>query len=51
VNLQLAIDKAFGSIPTLYMPTALAGKFRYFVADPANPFTIGVRESRKLPPL
>src|SRR5262245_11686079 len=40
VNLQLAIDKAFGNIPTLYTPSAMAGKFRYFVADPASPFTI-----------
>jgi hypothetical protein len=40
VNLQLAIDKAFGNIPTLYTPQAMAGVFRYFVADPANPFII-----------
>src|SRR6516162_9070651 len=40
VNLQLAIDKAFGSIPTLYTPTAMSGIFRYFVADPSNPFKI-----------
>jgi Carboxypeptidase regulatory-like domain len=40
VNLQLAIDKAFGNIPTLYTPQAMAGVFRYFVADPANPFFI-----------
>src|SRR5262245_2810585 len=40
VNLQLAIDKAFGAIPTLYTPEALAGVYRYFVADPANPLVI-----------
>ena len=40
VNLQLAIDKAFGSIPTVYTPTALSGIYRYFVADPANPLRI-----------
>jgi hypothetical protein len=40
VNLQLAIDKAFGNIPTLYTPQALAGVYRYFVADPANPFVL-----------
>src|SRR5215471_11391679 len=40
VNLALAIDKAFGKIPTLYTPTALAGNFRYWVADPATPFLI-----------
>jgi len=40
VNLALAIDKAFGSIPTVYTPQALAGIYRYFVADPANPLVI-----------
>ncbi len=40
VNLQLAIDKAFGNIPTLYTPTAMSGIYRYFVADPNNPFKI-----------
>src|SRR5262245_44242666 len=40
VNLQLAIDKAFGSIPTLYTPAALSGIYRYFVPDPANPLRI-----------
>jgi hypothetical protein len=40
VNLQLAIDKAFAAIPTLYTPEALAGVYRYFVADPANPLVI-----------
>jgi hypothetical protein len=40
VNLALAIDKAFGSIPRLYTPTALSGVYRYWVADPANPFKI-----------
>jgi hypothetical protein len=40
VNLQLAIDKAFGSVPIVYTPQALAGIYRYWVADPANPFTI-----------
>jgi hypothetical protein len=40
VNLQLAIDKAFGSIPSLYTPTAMAGNYRYFVPDPNNPLKI-----------
>jgi hypothetical protein len=40
VNLALAIDKAFGSIPTVYTPQALAGIYRYFVADPVNPLVI-----------
>jgi hypothetical protein len=52
VNLQLAIDKAFGSIPTLYTPTALSGKYRYFVADPNNPFFInGTRITSNSPAL
>ena len=41
VNYSLAIDKAFGSVPVLYTPQARAGIYRYFVADPANPFVIG----------
>src|SRR5215467_11855801 len=40
VNLQLAIDKAFAAIPTLYTTEALAGVYRYFVVDPANPLVI-----------
>ena len=40
VNLALAIDKAFGHIPLVYTPQALAGVYRYFVADPANPLII-----------
>jgi hypothetical protein len=39
INLELAIDKA-GGIPAVYTPQALNGIYRYFVADPANPFTI-----------
>jgi hypothetical protein len=40
VNLALAIDKAFSKIPVLYTPQAMAGIYRYFVADPANPMVI-----------
>ena len=40
VNLALAIDKAFGSIPAVYTPQALAGNYRYFVANPSSPLTI-----------
>lgn len=40
VNLALAIDKAFGSIPAVYTPQALSGVYRYFVANPASPLTI-----------
>ena len=40
VNLALAIDKAFSKIPNVYTPQALAGNFRYFVANPASPLVI-----------
>src|SRR5439155_16249577 len=40
VNLALAIDKAFGRIPNVYSPQALAGLYRYFVANPSNPLVI-----------
>ena len=40
VNLALAIDKAFGSIPAVYTPQAMSGVFRYFVANPASPLVI-----------
>ena len=40
VNLSQAIDKAFGSVPRVYTGQALSGVFRYFVADPANPFIL-----------
>lgn len=40
VNLALAIDKAFGHIPNVYTPAALAGVYRYFVANPASPLVV-----------
>jgi hypothetical protein len=40
VNLALAIDKAFGSIPRVYTPMALSGVYRYFVPNPGNPLVI-----------
>lgn len=40
VNLALAIDKAFGSIPTVYTPQALSGVYRYFVPNAASPLVI-----------
>ena len=40
VNLSQAIDKAFGHVPNVYTPSALAGNYRYFVSDPSNPLTI-----------
>jgi hypothetical protein len=52
VNLSQAIDKAFGSVPALYTPSALAGNFRYFVSNPAAPMTInGVKVTQNAPNL
>src|SRR5262245_30879990 len=43
------IDQTFG-IPRMYTSSALAGIFRYFVADPANPFFLsGQRITRNTP--
>jgi hypothetical protein len=50
VNLSQAIDKAFGSSPRVYTPTALSGIYRYFVADPKNPLVInGVKITQNSP--
>ena len=52
VNLSEAIDKAFGSVPSLYTASALAGNFRYFVSNPAAPMTInGVKVTQNTPSL
>jgi hypothetical protein len=52
VNLALAIDKAFSKIPNVYTPQALAGNFRYFVANPASPLVInGTKITANLPAL
>jgi len=40
VKFAQPIDQTFG-IPIIYTPTALAGIYRYFVADPNTPFRIG----------
>jgi len=40
VNLALAIDKAFGKIPNVYTPQALAGVYRYFVANQSSPLVV-----------
>jgi carboxypeptidase family protein/TonB-dependent receptor-like protein len=40
INTSQPIDQTFG-VPILYTPSALAGIFRYWVADPKVPFTIG----------
>lgn len=52
VNLSQAIDKAFGSVPRVYTPAALSGIYRYFVADPKNPFVLnGVKITANSPAL
>jgi hypothetical protein len=52
VNLSEAIDKAFGSVPMLYTPAALAGNYRYWVSNPAAPMTInGVKITQNSPSL
>jgi hypothetical protein len=52
VKLSQAIDKAFGSVPRVYTPQALAGVFRYWVSDPANPLAInGVKVTQNSPNL
>jgi TonB dependent receptor-like, beta-barrel len=51
-NFSQAVDQAYGSVPTLYTPTALNGIYRYFVADPNNPFKLdGVTINRNTPVL
>ncbi len=45
------IDQTFGA-PLLYTPQALAGNYRFFRADPSNPFTLdGVRITQNVPRL
>lgn len=39
VKFTQPIDQTFG-FPTIYTPSVLAGKYRYFKADAANPFKI-----------
>jgi hypothetical protein len=51
INTTQPIDQTFG-LPVLYTPTALAGIYRYFVADPRNPFVLnGTTITRNLPAL
>ncbi|MGH9841287.1 MAG: carboxypeptidase regulatory-like domain-containing protein [Blastocatellia bacterium] len=40
INITQPIDQSFG-VPIVYSPTALSGKFRYFIPDPARPLVIG----------
>ena len=52
VNGTVAIDHALGHIPLEYTPAALSGIFRYWVSNPANPFTInGVKVTSNTPAL
>jgi hypothetical protein len=44
------IDQTYGA-PALYTPTALSGIFRYFVADPKNPFVLGGQTITRNSPL
>jgi hypothetical protein len=44
------IDQTFG-IPRMYTPTALAGNFRYFVANPASPFVLNGQTITRNSPL
>lgn len=45
------IDQSFG-VPSIYTPTAQAGVFRYFVADPTTPFVLkGQTITRNVPQL
>ncbi len=49
LNVAQPIDQIYG-VPVVYTPSALSGVFRYFVADPANPFVLdGVRITRNSP--
>jgi hypothetical protein len=51
VKFTQPIDQTFG-FPNLYTPSALAGKFRYFKADPAKPLVInGATITRNVPAL
>jgi hypothetical protein len=51
INTNQPIDQTFGA-PLLYTPTALSGIFRYWVADPKNPFVLnGATITRNVPGL
>ena len=40
INFAQPIDQVFGGPPILYTPEALAGRFRYFRADPGSPLVL-----------
>lgn len=49
ISFAQPIDQTFGA-PGIYTPAALAGIFRYFVADPRNPLVLnGQKITRNLP--
>lgn len=50
VDFSQPIDQTFG-VPIVYTPTALAGIFRYFIADPKVPFVLNGQTITKNSPL
>jgi len=50
VKFSQPLDQTFGT-PTLYTPTALTGIYRYFVADPKNPFVLSGQTITRNTPL
>src|SRR5204862_5208391 len=51
INTTQPIDQTFGT-PGLYTDSARSGAFRYFVADPKNPFVLnGTTITRNVPAL
>jgi hypothetical protein len=49
-NIKQPIDQTFG-LPGIYTPTARAGIYRYWVADPKNPFVINGQTITRNSPL
>ncbi len=50
INFAQPIDQTYGVV-SMYTPSALAGKFRYFVADPNSPFALNGQKITKNSPL
>ena len=51
INFAQPIDQVYGSIPTLYTPSALAGVYRYWVNNPRSPLVIGGQTITRNTPL
>lgn len=51
INFSQPIDQVFGGTPDLYTATARAGVFRFWRADPRNPFRLGGVEITRNSPL